>query len=133
VTPATDPSFGTVNGIPSTPSEQRYGMATEEKSKPWFIARLKGGVTEIKALIIHPMETGLRKDEKTGKAIPPRYIQEVVCTWKGKEVMSALWSGRVSQDPYLVIKIMGPAKGDTLTLTWTDNTGESDTLTTQIK
>ena len=42
-------------------------------------AKLSDGVTTVKALIKHPMETGLRKDKKTGKMIPAHFIQEVVC------------------------------------------------------
>jgi hypothetical protein len=39
-------------------------------------AKEKGGVTTVKALMTHPMETGLRKDSKTGKLIPAHYIRE---------------------------------------------------------
>jgi sulfur-oxidizing protein SoxZ len=46
-------------------------------------ANVKDGVTTIKALISHPMDTGLVKDKKTGKVIPAHFIQEVVCTHKG--------------------------------------------------
>ena len=42
-------------------------------------AKLKNGVTTVRSLMLHPMETGLRKDKKTGKAMPAHYIQEVAC------------------------------------------------------
>ena len=42
-------------------------------------ASAKGDTTTVKALITHPMETGLRKDKKTGKKVPAHFIQEVVC------------------------------------------------------
>ena len=35
------------------------------------------GVVTVKALIKHPMETGQRKDKKTGDLIPAHFIQEV--------------------------------------------------------
>jgi len=35
------------------------------------------GVVTVKALIKHPMETGQRKNKKTGDLIPAHYIQEV--------------------------------------------------------
>ena len=38
-------------------------------------AKVKDGITVVKALITHPMETGLRKDKKTGKKIPAHFIQ----------------------------------------------------------
>jgi sulfur-oxidizing protein SoxZ len=95
-------------------------------------AKIKGDVTEVKALISHPMETGLRKDKKTGEVIPAHFIQEVVCKWKDKTVMTALWSGGVSKNPYIAFKFKGAAKGDTLELSWTDNKGESDSSTAEI-
>ena len=95
-------------------------------------AKIKGDVTEVKALISHPMETGLRKDKKTGEVIPAHFIQEVVCKWKDQTVMTALWSGGVSKNPYIAFKFKGAAKGDTLELSWTDNKGEGDSATAEI-
>ena len=60
-------------------------------------AKSKDGVTTIKALISHPMETGLRKDKKTGKVIPAHFIQEVVCEHKGNTVLTANWGGAISK------------------------------------
>ena len=33
-------------------------------------AKISDGVTTVKVLISHPMDTGLQKDKKTGKKIP---------------------------------------------------------------
>lgn len=95
-------------------------------------AKAKDDVTEVKALMSHPMETGLRKDKKTGEVIPAHFIQEVVCTWKDQTVMNALWSGGISTNPYIAFKFKGAAAGDELTLKWTDNQGESDSETAKI-
>ena len=96
-------------------------------------AKEKGGETTVKALITHSMETGARKDSKTGKLIPAHFIQEVVCTHKGNAVMTAEWSGGVSKNPYLSFKFTGAAKGDDLELAWTDNQGGSDSKSAKIK
>ena len=96
-------------------------------------AKEKGGVTTVKALMTHPMETGQRKDSKTGKLIPAHFIQEVTCEHAGNTVMSALWSGGVSKNPYLSFKFAGAKGGDEIKLTWTDNQGKSDSLTGKIK
>ena len=96
-------------------------------------AKLKDGVTQVKALMSHPMETGARKDKKSGEVIPAHFIQEVVCTWKDKEVLKALWSGGVSKNPYIAFKFSGAEKGDAIKLAWTDNKGESDSAEAQIK
>ncbi len=90
-------------------------------------------VTEVKTLISHPMETGRRKDQKTGELIPAHFIREVVCTWKEKEVMKALWSGGVSKNPYLAFRFKGAKEGDTVQISWTDNKGESGSATAEVK
>ena len=92
-------------------------------------AKEKGGEVTVKALISHPMETGLRKDKKTGQNIPAHFIQEVVATANGKEVMVAEWGGAVSKNPYLSFKYSGKA-GDKVTISWVDNKGEKDSATT---
>ena len=96
-------------------------------------ARIKGSVCEVKALIKHPMETGLRKDKKTGKAIPAHFIQEVDCKHNGKTVMSANWGTAVSANPYLSFEFSGAKKGDKLVLSWKDNMGNSDSGNSAIK
>mgnify|MGYP000888056847 CR=1 FL=1 len=96
-------------------------------------AKEKGGVVTVKALMTHPMETGSRKDSKTGKLIPAHFIQEVVCEHGGSTVMTAMWSGGVSTNPYLSFKFSGASKGDELKLSWTDNQGGSDSMVGKIR
>ena len=96
-------------------------------------ARAKGGETTVKALITHPMETGLRKNKKTGKKIPAHFIQEVTCTHNGNEALVAHWGPAVSKNPYLSFVIDGGSAGDTVELSWVDNKGQKDSITTQIK
>ena len=95
-------------------------------------AKEKGGVVTVKTLMNHPMETGLRKDKKTGKLIPAHHIQEVTAKAGDTSVMSAVWGGAISKNPYLSFKYKG-AKGDSLTLSWVDNKGNSDSMTAKVK
>lgn len=95
-------------------------------------AKISGDVTTVKALISHPMETGQRKDKKTGKLIPAHFIQEVVCEHAGATVLTANWGPAISKNPYLSFKFRGASKGDTLTLRWVDNTGKSDSKEVKI-
>jgi sulfur-oxidizing protein SoxZ len=88
-------------------------------------AKMKGDVTEVKALMSHPMETGLRKDKKTGEKIPAHFIKEVICEHKGKNVMVAHWGVAVSKNPYLAFRFKGAAKGDVVKVSWSDNKGKS--------
>jgi len=96
-------------------------------------AKVTDGVTTIKALISHPMDTGLVKDKKTGKTIPAHFIQEVVCQHKGTTVMTANWGAAISKNPYLSFRFKGAAAGDTVSLSWVDNKGEKDSADATIK
>ena len=96
-------------------------------------AKSKGGVTTVKALMSHPMHTGLRKNKKTGKKIPAHFIQEVNCEHNGNAVMTALWGAAVSKNPYLSFKFKGGAKGDSIKVSWVDNKGKSATQESKIR
>ncbi|TDY03906.1 thiosulfate oxidation carrier complex protein SoxZ [Thiohalophilus thiocyanatoxydans] len=96
-------------------------------------ATLKGDTVTVKSLITHVMETGLRKDEKTGDKIPAHYIQEVTCEHNGKEVVLAQWGPAVSKNPYLSYEFTGGKSGDDVSISWVDNKGEKDSLTVQVK
>jgi len=96
-------------------------------------AKLKGDTTTVKCLMTHPMETGLRKDKKTGKPIPAHFINEVMAENNGKNVMTAQWSGGISKNPYLSFAFTGGNKGDEVKISWVDNQGNSDSGTAQIK
>jgi sulfur-oxidizing protein SoxZ len=95
-------------------------------------AKITDGVTAVKVLISHPMETGLQKDKKTGEKIPAHFIQEVVCKHKDTTVMTANWGGAVSKNPYLSFNFKGAAAGDTISLSWVDNKGEKDSADAAI-
>jgi sulfur-oxidizing protein SoxZ len=94
---------------------------------------MKGDVTEVKALMSHPMETGLRKDKKTGKKIPAHFIKEVKCEHNGNSVLVADWGVAVSKNPYLSFKFKGGSAGDAVKISWTDNKGESASADAKIK
>jgi sulfur-oxidizing protein SoxZ len=102
------------------------------KKKIRIRAKMKGDVAEVKALMSHPMETGLRKNKKTGKKIPAHFIKEVVCEYKGNKVMVANWGVAVSKNPYLSFKFKGAAKGDMIKVSWVDNTGETATADAKV-
>ena len=95
-------------------------------------AKAKKGIVTVKALMNHPMETGLRKDKKTGKMIPAHHIQEVMAKVGDKTVLDAVWGGAISKNPYLSFKYNG-AKGESITLSWVDNKGNSDSVTGTVK
>ena len=95
-------------------------------------AALKDGKCEVKALMTHPMETGRRKDPQ-GAVIPAHFIQNVVAKVGDRTLLTALWSGGVSKNPYLSFKFTGAAKGEKVEISWTDNKGATESETAEIE
>jgi sulfur-oxidizing protein SoxZ len=93
----------------------------------------KGGVATVKALITHPMETGQRKNKKTGKKIPAHFIQAVSGKHNGKEVLLAEWGPAVSKNPYISFQFAGAKKGDAVEISWSDNKGGSESASTKVR
>ena len=91
-------------------------------------ALVTGDVADVKVLMNHPMETGQRKDAKTGQNVPAHFINTVVATLNGKTVLDSQWSQTMSKNPFLGFRIKGAKKGDKLEVSWTDNKGEKDTV-----
>jgi len=94
-------------------------------------AKERKGSVNVKTLMKHNMETGLRKD-KSGKKIPEHWITDVTAESGGKVVFTAAFNTSISKDPYLAFAFAGK-KGDSLTISWKDNTGATDSAETVIK
>ncbi|TAL82972.1 MAG: thiosulfate oxidation carrier complex protein SoxZ [Candidimonas sp.] len=102
-------------------------------SRPMRIRAVeKDGVTEVKVLMSHIMETGQRKDS-SGKIIPAHFIDLVEAKCNDKIVLTAQWGPAVSRDPFLSFKFKGGKKGDKIAVSWKDNEGESRSDTTEIR
>ena len=71
-------------------------------------------------------KSGQRKDAQ-GQTIPAWFIQHVTVTCNDKTVLSAQWGTAVSKNPFLSFKFKGGAKGDKITVTWTDSRGDTRT------
>src|SRR5438046_4113720 len=89
-------------------------------------ASVVGDVTVVKVLMSHEMETGQRKDAQ-GQTVPAWFIQNVVVSHNGKTVLAAQWGTAVSKNPFLSFKFKGGAKGDKVSISWTDNRGDKRT------
>ena len=91
-----------------------------------------GDITEVQALIQHPMDSGFMKDAQ-GETIPAHFIQQLSFEYKDKKVFVADWGPAVSKDPYVKFSFKGAAKGDDLKISWVDNKGTTDTTTAKIQ
>jgi len=90
----------------------------------------KGEVIEIKTLIAHPMEPGVRRDS-TGRLIPRHILNRFVCTYNGEEVFRADLFPAIAANPFLTFFTVVTASGE-LAFQWTDDDGTIQTETTQI-
>jgi sulfur-oxidizing protein SoxZ len=95
-------------------------------------ATMSGDVADVKVLMNHPMETGLRKDGKTGQLVPAHYITEVNATINGAKVLDGGFGVGVSKNPYLGFKVKGAKAGDKVVVNWVDNTGDKNSAEATI-
>jgi sulfur-oxidizing protein SoxZ len=90
-------------------------------------ATMSGDVADVKVLMNHPMETGQRKDAKTGELVPAHYITSITASLNGAAVLKSGMGGGVSKNPYLGFKIKGAKAGDKISVSWEDNKGDKRT------
>lgn len=88
-------------------------------------ARLQGDTADVRILMRHPMETGTRKT--ASGVVPLHFIQSVVVKHNGKTVLDAQWSQAISRDPFLGLRVKNAKAGDKISVTWTDNKGDTRT------
>jgi len=94
--------------------------------KPMKIrAWIENGHTQVKAIIFHPMETGLRKDKNTGKLLPAKYIQTIVAKHNEKIVLDCKWASSISMNPFMSFSFNGGKSGDKIEIAWVDNEGQT--------
>lgn len=89
--------------------------------------KMRAGNGDIRVLISHPSENGLRKDAG-GKLVPAHFIKFVTVAVNGKVVLDGETSGGVSKDPYLALKVKGMKAGDKVKVSVEDSKGEKDSM-----
>ena len=91
----------------------------------------KGDIFQVKTLTTHKMETGLRKNKKTGKKIPQFIINKFICNYNGKEVFSSDWHPSIAANPYIAFFVRAEESG-ALDFNWIDDKGQIGTKTVKI-
>ena len=81
-----------------------------------------GEAFTIKTLISHKMESGQRKDKKTGELIPRSIINRFTCEFNGKSVIEINIEPAVSTNPYFQFEAAIAEAGD-FVFTWYDDDG----------
>lgn len=87
-------------------------------------AQVAGDKANVRVLMSHEMETGQRRDS-AGKLVPAWYIQEVIATHNGKQVLEAQWGPSIAKNPFLQFSVKGAKAGDKIVVTWKDNKNET--------
>jgi len=80
-----------------------------------------GEVIEIKALILHPMETGFRAGTN-GRIIPRNIIERFVASWNGKEIFAVALSPAIAANPFISFFAVAQESG-TIRFRWTGDEG----------
>ena len=76
----------------------------------------KGEVIELKALILHPMETGFRPGTN-GTIIPRNIIERFTATWNGEEIFAMTMSPAIAANPFVAFSTRATESGK-ITLAW---------------
>jgi sulfur-oxidizing protein SoxZ len=93
--------------------------------------RIRAGDGDIRILMTHPSENGLRKDAKSGQLIPAHFVRNMSVSVNGKVVLGGQLGGGISKDPYHALKVKGMKTGDTVVVTAEDNTGDTGSIETR--
>jgi sulfur-oxidizing protein SoxZ len=81
-----------------------------------------GEIITIKTLINHNMESGQRKDAKTGEKIPRKIIKQFDATFNGQTVISVNLDPAISANPYFQFQAKVDKSGE-FHFKWTDDDG----------
>ena len=81
----------------------------------------KDEVIEIRTLITHPMESGVRKDDQ-GQVIPRKIINRLTVTFDGAPVIDVDLGPAISANPYFAFHATVPESGEFL-FAWFDDDG----------
>jgi len=86
----------------------------------------KGEIFQVKALISHAMETGLRHDEQ-GAIIPRKIINKFICRYGAETVFSIDLNESVAANPYFEFYVEATESG-LLEFIWEEDGGASTKL-----
>jgi len=81
----------------------------------------KGSTIEIKALILHPMETGFRPGTN-GRIIPRNIIEDFSATWNGVEIFRMKMSPAIAANPFVSFFTVASESG-AIRFLWTGDEG----------
>jgi sulfur-oxidizing protein SoxZ len=81
----------------------------------------KGDLVEIKALVMHVMETGYRPGTN-GRIIPRNIIEDFTATWNGREIFRMKLSPAIAANPFVSFSAVATESG-TIAFRWSGDEG----------
>lgn len=94
-------------------------------------ARTAGETIEIRTLVSHPMETGLRRDQ-AGELIPRDMIRRFEVRFEGELVFAVDLATAISANPYLAFPWVATRPGR-FEFTWISDAGERASTTAELR
>jgi len=100
-------------------------IMTAKSTKPriWISNRTpqQGSVVTVKAMVMHPMETGRRKNAHS-EIIPQNIVETFECSLAGELLMTWHLHPAIAQNPYLEFKFRAQKSGE-LKMRWVADDG----------
>ena len=91
----------------------------------------KDEIIEVKTLVSHEMESGVRKDA-SGKVVPRDIINKFTAAFNGAVVFEADWFPSISANPYQAFFFKAKESGE-FTFTWKDDNGQETTAKAKLE
>lgn len=94
--------------------------------------RFAQGHTEVLVLIYHPEDTGLLKNKQTHQTIPAHYIKTLTVAINGAPALTLEMGIALSKNPLFGFTLTHAKPGDTVSVSWSDNKGETGTAQSKV-
>ena len=91
----------------------------------------RGEPFEVRALVAHPMETGLRVDA-LGRKVPRDIVRRIEARLEGELVFAADLHQSIAANPYLVFPLVAQSDG-TLVVSWVGDRGFAHSVNVALK
>jgi sulfur-oxidizing protein SoxZ len=95
-------------------------------------ATLLDDVTDVQALVQHPMDSGFGKTPENDE-IPAHYIEVLRFEYSGRTVFEADWGPMIARNPYVRFSFKGGERGGEIKAHWVDNLGISGSTVEKIQ
>lgn len=92
---------------------------------------LDSNITQVKAIITHPMHTGRGKDE-LDQIIPAHFIQLITIKHNDNPAVEMQLGTGIAKNPYLTFHLDNAVLGDKVMVVWHDNLGNSGQAETSV-